>query len=275
MTFGTRKNVFLGLVASLVVLSASSATGRDYTPNLRGFVTNGDVDLAAFDDYSAQLASAVAPRFLGPAGTLGYNGFEFSFAVGLSGIDKSMDYWDQDDSYLADHAEDPGSLFITNQIRLRKGLPYSFQVAGTVTTLYNSSIWHIGLEIGWSIVEGMKYAPDLAVVGSIGTMLGTNDYLMLSVNPAVLLSKSFGVAGMFSLAPYLGYNLLYVNASTHLFETWLAAPTVLAVDPRNILRHRLVIGIEAVITHVTVGGEILVDMQSGQVGSGLKLGTMF
>jgi len=165
-----------------------------------------------------------------------------------------------------------------NQVRVRKGLPYSFSLAGTVSHLYDSGLWGIGLEVGFAPVEGYRKAPDIAIVAGVGTLLGTGDFLMLEINVALILSKSFSVAGLFTLAPYAGYDMMYVNASSHLTSVFAAGasqPTLFAFDPTSIFRHRVVLGLTSVVSWVTLGVEMTIDGQSVARTYAFKTGVAF
>jgi len=267
----TRSTAILVLAAALAWASAAQA--RSYTPNLKAFYLKdgaGNVvpDIAKFKGYSAELATAMAPKFQGPGATLGSMGYELTLTVGLADINAD-DYW-------KGAASDPGDLLVTNQFRFRKGLPYSLQLGGFVTHLYQSDLWGIGLELGWSLNEGFRYFPDIAIVTSVGTLLGAEDLALLQVGMAALLSKSFSIAGLFALEPYAGYNFMYVNASSHRVATLdLEATQHLpeAIGLQNIFRHSAVLGLNSVITYLTLGFEV--GLGSDQRTYSFKVGTQF
>jgi hypothetical protein len=73
----------------------------------------------------------------------------------------------------------------------------------------------LGAEVKWAINEGFYYLPDFAVRVSINHLLGSKDFELSTGGWDLSLSKAFGIAGMFSLTPYAGYNMLFVHASSH------------------------------------------------------------
>lgn len=264
---------------------ATEAFARSYNPNLGAFYRpsttpgqSGTADISAFQDWAGELGVAMAPRFLGPATTLGSMGYEVSLEVGLTTIHNERDYWKS-------AASNPGSMLVTNQIRIRKGLPYSLQISGLVTHLFDSDMWGIGLEVGGAVVEGFRYVPDISLQTSIGTLLGAGDLSMLQVGLGAIVSKRFSVAGLFTVAPYAGYHLIYIHAGTYLTAGRVRPPDqttipptpakveMFVIDGQNIFRHRAVLGFDVVATYVTMGTEF--GLGPGQTTYAFKIGTQF
>lgn len=260
------------LTALLVVLAVCAAAGessaRSYNPNLGVFLKNGVVDTAAFKSYAGELGLALSPKSLGPGTTLGSMGFDLSVELGLTTINSDESYWDA--------AEDPAGSLFTTQIRIRKGLPFGLLLGGVVTHLVDSDLWAIGLEFGGAVIEGYKYAPDILVLASLNTTLGAGDLALLEVGAGLIISKAFSIAGLFSLAPIVGYNMVYVNASSHLTGAVNAAGTgvtAFVIPQQHIVLHRGVLGLEFVITYLTLGHEFTVG--ADQTTYSFKLGTKF
>lgn len=268
----------LFVVAALGVFG-TQAQARSYNPDLSAFYRSpetpgqsGTVDVSAFKEWAGELGVALAPRFLGPATTLGSMGYEVSLEIGLATIRNGRDYWQK-------AASNPGEVLVTNQIRIRKGLPYSLQISGLVTHLFNSNIWAIGLEFGWAVVEGFKYIPDFSLQTSVGTLLGAGDLAMLEVGLGAIVSKTFSVAGLFTVAPYAGYHMIYINAGTYLTagqvrsDETVSRVEMFVIDSQNIFRHRAVLGFNVVATYVTAGAEF--GLGPGQTTYAFKVGTQF
>lgn len=280
----TRRFSFL-IVAVGLLAFGSGALARSYTPNLGAFYQkdatgNWFVDQTAFKRYAGELGVAMAPKFLGPASTLWSMGFEVSFDLCLTDVNLNNYYWKGNPATPSPGAaQDPGSLLMTNQIRLRKGLPYSLQVGGVITHLYQSDLWGIGLELGWALHEGFRWFPDVAFTGSINTILGSGDLAMLEVGAAAVLSKSFSVAGLFTITPFAGYNMVFVNASSHVTGTYVDAGGAtqelrpFVIGQENVFRHRAIVGLNFVVTYVTFGTEV--GIAPGQRSYAFKLGTAF
>jgi len=277
------KGLLPACLAALVMMLPLRATARDYGPDLGAFYRTCTVgqtcqrlDTAGFTDYARQIGTALAPA-IGPIDTTGSQGFEVALVTGLSTVHKGRDYWTADALGRPGVADAPGDLFVTSEIRVRKGLPYGFRLGGSATHLYESNLWGIGVEVAWAFVEGYKYAPDIGIVATVGTLLGADDFLMIEVSPALVLSKRIGVAGLFDLAPYLGYNVLYVNASTHLTSTYRGGtdPVTFAFDPVHVVRHRGVLGLDMLASFVTVGAEMTVDFVDARRSYAIKVGGRF
>jgi len=257
------------LVAVLFTSFAAESSARSYDPRLGVFFDPDTraVDVSGFKSWAGELGVAMAPKFLGPASTLGSMGFELSLEVGLTTIHGGRDYWKA--------ASDPGDLLVTNQIRIRKGLPYSLQISGVMTHLFDSGMWGIGLEFGGAVVEGFRYVPDVSLSASVGTWLGSGDLAVLEAGFSTIVSKTFAIAGLFTVAPFAGYNLIYINAGSYLTAGTVKGAEVVpfVLDSQNIFRHRAVLGFNVVATYATAGVEFAVG--PGQTSYSFKLGTSF
>jgi hypothetical protein len=75
------------------------------------------------------------------------------------------------------------------------------------------------------------------------------------------ISKSFGVGGIMSLAPYISYNLLIARASSHVVGRFTSGTPVLVdkfvFNPQTVLRHRGAIGVRMISNHISVSLEAL------------------
>lgn len=281
------KRTLLMAFATILSLSvpAIPAAARDYTPDLSAFynVCSGTgtcspaVDTAGFRDFVSQIGEAMSPSFMGPANTLGFNGLELTYSAGFSPVDHTAGYWNGHGGDQPGVARNPGDVYYTNQLRIRKGLPYSIQLGGSVTHLFESSLWGIGLDLSWSFLEGYKKAPDLGIAISVGTLLGAEDLLMIQVNAAFIISKSFNVAGLFTFEPYAGYNMMFATAGTHLTSMWSSDGygSQFALNPEFILRHRMEMGINAVVEKFVIGGTMTVDFVSARMTGSVRVGVRF
>lgn len=268
-----KKRTILLFVA--VLAFSTTAEARSYAPKLSSFFDfdHRQPKYSEFESWVGELGLAMAPKFLGPAATLGSMGFEVSMEVGLTTINNTRDYW-------KNAAENPASLLVTNQIRLSKGLPYSLQVAGLITHLYESGIWGIGAEIGAALVEGFRYVPDFSVKATVGTLLGAGDLSFLQAGMATVLSKRFSIAGLFTVAPFAGYNFIFIHAGTYLTGsvTQNSAQSndkvqEFVIDSRNVYKHRAILGFDIVATYLTFGCEF--GLGPGQTTYAFKVGTTF
>jgi len=162
-----------------------------------------------FHRFASTLGLALAPPFQDTAGTLGQSGFE----VGLSSSQTFMQI--PNDAWPTQRTQaigTPPKVLVVPTLTLRKGLGGSLELGAAVGWLTNSQIVALSGELRWALLDGMAYAPELALRAWGTRALGTQD-LDLTVGGAdVQLSKSFGVAGMMKLQPYGQFGMAFVNA---------------------------------------------------------------
>ena len=95
---------------------------------------------------------------------------------------------------------------------LRKGLGGSLELGAAVSWLASSQMMALSLEARWAVVDGLAYAPDVALRAWATRVVGTQE-LDLTVGGAdLMVSRGFGVAGMMKLQPYLTGGMAFVNA---------------------------------------------------------------
>lgn len=202
-----------------------------------------------FTSYAGELGAVIAPKFLGPSNTLGSYGFEVSWEMSFTHINKKNAYWKRKNGTVKapDFAK-------TMQIHFEKGLPFSIQLGGIVSHVFQSGMWGLAIDAKWAVVEGFKYVPDISVGAFVGTLLGSGDLAMLDAGMDLIISKPFTLGGVIVLTPYAGYRLLYINASTHLTITPQGQMFVL--PRRNIYRHQALIGFTLRGAHILTGLEL-------------------
>jgi len=228
----------------------------------------------AFEKLMGDMGTALTPRFLGPSATLGSLGFQIAFNYTLSNIPENADYW-VDAMSPTGRPEDPAvtaegadSFLQTLQFSFRKGLPFSIEAGGSVTKLLQSSLWGVGLELKYAALEGFAFAPELGFRGGVSTFLGSRDYAMLVASGDAILSKKIGVAGLFKLAPYVGYNLQYVHGASNVIPVTFLDQAGTKVDDQavfaaaDVFRHYITMGFQVIATVVDTGFEVGFDVQS-------------
>lgn len=176
-------------------------------------------DQDKFNALAADLGQVFAPRLSNPAETLGEAGFAVAVMGSISTIDEQAAHW-QDT--IRDG--DPPPSFFTGHLQLRKGLPFSFELAGNMSYLTNSEMFAVGADVKWALHEGFFYMPDVAVRGSINTVLGAEYLNLVNVGWDVSISKDFGLANVLSIAPFAGYQNLYTISSSRLINAYPQDP---------------------------------------------------
>ena len=184
-------------------------------------------DDEAFKELSKTLGGVFAPSTLQPADTMG----EAGFAVGVqskTSLVPEGDYWRALNSNR--EAADPAVPTLTMlQVHLRKGFPFSIEIDTLFVWLLDSEMFWIGGGIKWAILDKVHtFAPDLAVHGHGGTVVGAPDMSLTTAGVDISLSKAFGVGGIIELTPYAGANLVWVITSSRVIDadpTYSATPS--------------------------------------------------
>ena len=242
----------VGVLLLLCVARPASAGPNDL--NLAGLVLRSSTPTfdrtihgTLFKQLTTELGVAMAPQFTDPSSTVGLSGFEIGFSTAVTNIHQDADYWQF--ARRTDERAD-GALAMTS-LHVRKGLPASFELGGNVSWISNSEMFALGLEVKWALNEGFYYIPDVAIRGTVNVLVGARD---LQVDGAadgdgfdLSLSKSFPIGGTTTLTPYAGYNLLIINANSHVLDPTPTNPLDIennfVFSPQTTLAHRLFFGL--------------------------------
>jgi len=257
--------VLLPLLLSLP--TSAWAKGDLYDLEFNRLVNQTKIDQNGFNHVVRDMAIAMAPKFLGPAATLGSLGFEIAYEMSWTDIVEDSDHWQ---TVIGD-GQEPDSALTTMQVHIRKGLPFSLEIGGNLTHLFKSDLWGVGLDVKFAPIEGFRYLPDLAFRANVNTVLGAGDIHMLLAGGDMIVSKEFGIAGLFRLAPYTGYNLVYVLGQSHqitFFPTESTDPCdgaescVHLFDNVSEVVHRGVVGLQFVAAYVSLGAEVALTSET-------------
>lgn len=169
-------------------------SGTGYTPransNFRAFVR--------------QFGAAMTSVNLAPPETLGHSGFAFN--AELSVVDFGG-------ATLPTEGEFKGPLLIPS-LHVRKGLPYSFELGARAAWIEKSRMGAGTFELKWAVNEGFKYLPDIGIRGSVTKLINARDFDVTCGGLDIGIGKQFAIAGMITLTPYVGWNLMFVGATT-------------------------------------------------------------
>jgi hypothetical protein len=238
-----------------------------------------------FQDLMGDMGSALAPRFLGPGATIGALGFRLGMNYSITNIPEDADHWihamspaGNDSDPKVSNPEGADSYLQTLQFHVRKSLPFSAEVGGTITKLMQSNLWGVGLELKWAALEGFRFAPEIGIRSAVSTFQGSKDYAILVASGDLTFSKVIGIAGLFKLAPYMGYNFLYIHGSSNV----IALPKVggeieqQVLPNANVFRHYIAFGFQVVATVVNTGFEVTIaPANSEQHSFSWRLGVEF
>lgn len=190
-----------------------------------------------FERLMTDLGLIIAPVFLAPAETLGINGFELALEGTVAPLYNRRDYWvgklyPTDTNTVSVSEGKPQSSVVIPRLHLRKGLPFSFEIGTQVAYVPDSSLFTVGAEIKWAFQEGFRYIPDFALRFSINHMVGSRDFELTTGGWDISISKAFGLGGSLSLTPYIGYNMLFIDATAQAVLV-LADPNIAAEHDEN------------------------------------------
>jgi len=270
------KKLTLGAVLTFVmVLSSSTAMAGKYDLDLSRLFKNSPYtpNSSPHDQFRwlmGDLGAALSPRFLGPAGSLGSLGFNVALDYSMTNIAENANHWA---SVMTDKPGTPGegadSYLQTIHLRVRKGLPFSAEVGGTFSKLLFSEMWGVGLEAKYSMLEGFRELPELSFRAYVSTYLGSRDFSLLSTGADFVLSKRIGIAGLFRITPYAGYNVMYVHGGSNVVVTDVTKvpgtttgemqETQQVFRTAHAFRHFAMLGIQSVSAFVNLGFEASIN----------------
>ena len=237
-------------------------------------------DNESFRSLMSELGVVFAPDTTSLAQTIGFGGFHFGVDFGFTSITRNRRanraepakrhwYWRAAESVssaaLAAYAADPtpaasaavkGSLpptlAPTITLMARKGLWWlpapSMELGLGVRHLLGSNMWAGLMSLKLALHEGFHGwpIPELAVRGAVSRVFNTPGFDLTIPSFDISISKSFGVASTISIAPYAGYQPLWVIADSGVIDARPDQSSAQLADPRyftflnqsNIFRHR-------------------------------------
>ncbi len=164
-----------------------------------------------FRNFATELAFVLSPRLTSPADTLGMAGF--NVGIGWTGnFVSGEDYWLLTED--GQQTQEATTFLNTLQVDIRKGLPWSFELAATFTWLTDSQIFAPGAELRWAFQEGYSFLPDFGLRGAVSTMVGNPDMDLTTLSADVVISKPIPAGAIARITPYVSFAALFVTAST-------------------------------------------------------------
>lgn len=180
----------------LIALGNPQPGGTGYSPRAD----------ANFRVFARQFAAGMTSVNLAPPDTLGHSGFAFSGELSIVSFGTT-------DVQLPTEGEFRGPLLIPT-VHVRKGLPWSFELGARGGWIEKSRMGVATLELKWSVNEGFTYLPDVGVRGSVTKLVNSRDFDLTAGGIDIGIGKQFALGGMVTLTPYVGWNLVFVGAST-------------------------------------------------------------
>ena len=164
---------------------------------------------ARFHRLASTLGLAFVPPFQEAAGTLGQSGFEVGLSSSQAVLRIAPDAWP---TLGTQGKSAPPRMLILPALTLRKGLGGSVELGAAVSWLTNSQMMALSAELRWAPLDGLASWPDLALRLWGSRVLGTGELDLAMAGADVQLSKSFALAGMIKLQPYLQGGMVMINA---------------------------------------------------------------
>ena len=158
----------------------------------------------------------------------------------------------------------PPNFLQTLQLDVRKGLPMSFEIGVNLMWLVDSEVFTPASRFDGRCRKGYAYIPDLAIRGAVNHMVGNRDLQLTTLALDAVLSKSFGLGGTVNIAPYAGWSLIMIAASSRVIDPTPLDDTDVqnnfVFENRDLgdrIDHRLLAGIRLLyaVLNISVQGE--------------------
>ena len=243
MITDSKKHVLAGLIALLATLllgiSPAFAADNDFVlSRYATFETPDNADQCSnacgyakpnaklFEALVGDFGQVIGAKFLAPAETLGEAGFAVGLVPSVSFIPSDQEHWQK-----GVEDGDPPSAIFNPTLMVRKGLPFSFEVAGTMGHISGSDMFTVGGHVKWALNEGFHMFPDVAAAGTVNTLVGSKDLQMITAGWDVSVSKAFPISGVMSITPYGGYQQLHAWGWSRLLNVRPQDPRAPRQDP--------------------------------------------
>jgi hypothetical protein len=178
-----------------------------------------------FRSLMSELGVVIAPRLQTPADTLGFAGFQFSAELGMTKISRDRRYWDGvagvDPANRT--AARPDGYLTTVGGFVRKGIWFplpAFELGAGAVNLIGSSMFAVQGYAKLGLQEGFHSwpVPSVAIRLSASQLVGTDQVDLTVVGVDAVISKAFSVGGTARFEPYLGGNLLFIDARSGVID---------------------------------------------------------
>jgi hypothetical protein len=214
------------VVALLAVSAALPATAAPNDLHLLGLTTVDDqgvlrVQNDQFVSLVQEMAVVMTPAPVQPAETTGQSGFDFGIDYTIHQISAGESYWT---AARVGNVQGRNLVPImqTIGVRGRKGfvlpLPLTSEIELGGTWITDSGMLNLGGRTRLALNEGFRWIPDIAVEMGINRLIGTEDLDMFTVTAGGQISKGFGISGTFTLAPFVGYQTIFYQASSGIID---------------------------------------------------------
>lgn len=192
-----------------------------------GFDTNYfKADNDAWAKLMSQYAMAMAPLAMHPARTTGYGGFELGVFSSMTTISKNSSFIEQgtegpitDGKKFSSKNGSPDGVLQVWGVTGRKGLPYGFELQGTVGYMANTEMTVLGGGVRLAPFEGFRKIFDISAGGYVHTMTGTNKVKVTVPAFDIQISRQFVIAQQVVFQPYVGWQMVWLNVDSGVVDT--------------------------------------------------------
>jgi hypothetical protein len=239
----------VGLLAALCLGAPAAARADDNdlvlarlgaaTPGRAGVVPQNQL----FRSLVSELGVVIAPQLLTPSDTLGWSGFQFSAQLGLTSIDSAAPYWcATEESADCNPGFKKAGAIPTVGIWAHKGFWFpvpSFEIGAGAVHVGASRLWAAQAYGKLAIHEGYHDwpIPSVAVRGAVSRLTGTEQLDLTVASFDISISKRFAVQGTFTIAPYGGWDVLWIIPRSQVIDF---TPNVAVRDDPNDIRNNFV-----------------------------------
>lgn len=171
-----------------------------------------------FRIFANQLGAAISSFNLQPPATLGHSAFNFAFEYAAVSVGHAVGEGSESASIWPSSGNPPSAMLLMPSVHIRKGLPFSFEIGGRISYLQYSQMTAATVELKWALNEGFLYLPDFGVRGHGTRLLGARDFGLTAAGVDLGLGKQFALGGMLTLTPYVGWDLLFVDAISSVID---------------------------------------------------------
>ncbi len=182
-------------------------------------------DNAAYAKLMSQYAMAFAPLPMHPARTTGYGGFELALFGQITTVtkDSTLERGTEGaitpSSKFPSRNESPDGVLQLYGLTGRKGLPYGFELQGSVAYMAATEMVALGGGIRLSPFEGFRSLFDLSAGGYVHTLTGTAKAKVTVPSFDIQASRAFVIANQVVITPMLGWQMVWINVDSSVIDT--------------------------------------------------------
>jgi hypothetical protein len=158
---------------------------------------------------------------LAPVTSAGPRGFELALETQVGDLHEGAEAMRRgtqghESATCAGRNDDVRGALISSRLRFDKGLPLGLSLGGSIGRVHTGGSYLVGLALKLALLEDALHgrAPDLALRGTLTSLVGAPALTLFVSTFDVLLSRRFVVAPALTLSPLAGAGVLWTRART-------------------------------------------------------------